>query len=153
MAPQASAAIVTQLSARRSGCWHGARVSDHLARVVARAVRVERARAGLSQTALASKLGWSRQVLTAVETGVRRLRADELPEIWDALGVSLRRLLADADRGGLSKLGLWRTATGRRTQAPDRSPSLTDRGATNISLDADTDLAQHWLDNTPHVSG
>ena len=61
---------------------------------------------GLSQTALAHKLGWSRQVLTAVETGVRRLRADELPEICDALGVSLRRLLADADRDDLSKLGL-----------------------------------------------
>ena len=30
---------------------------------------------------------------------------------------------------------------------------LTDRQATNISVDGDTDLAQHWLDNTAHVSG
>ena len=30
---------------------------------------------------------------------------------------------------------------------------LTDRGATNISVDGDIDLAQHWLDNTAHVSG
>jgi hypothetical protein len=30
---------------------------------------------------------------------------------------------------------------------------LTDREATNISVDGDTDLAQHWLDNTAHVSG
>jgi uncharacterized protein (TIGR03083 family) len=30
---------------------------------------------------------------------------------------------------------------------------LTDREATDISLDGDTDLAQHWLDNTAHVSG
>ena len=30
---------------------------------------------------------------------------------------------------------------------------LTDREVTNISVDGDTDLAQHWLDNTAHVSG
>ena len=30
---------------------------------------------------------------------------------------------------------------------------LTDLGATDISVDGDTDLAQHWLDNTAHVSG
>jgi uncharacterized protein (TIGR03083 family) len=30
---------------------------------------------------------------------------------------------------------------------------LTDREAANISVDGDTDLAQHWLDNTAHVSG
>ena len=30
---------------------------------------------------------------------------------------------------------------------------LTDREATNVSVDGDTDLAQHWLDNTAHVSG
>ncbi len=30
---------------------------------------------------------------------------------------------------------------------------LTDREATNISIDGDIDLAQHWLDNTAHVSG
>jgi uncharacterized protein (TIGR03083 family) len=30
---------------------------------------------------------------------------------------------------------------------------LTDPEATGISIDGDTDLAQHWLDNTAHVSG
>jgi hypothetical protein len=30
---------------------------------------------------------------------------------------------------------------------------LTDGEATDISVDGDTDLAQHWLDNTAHVSG
>jgi uncharacterized protein (TIGR03083 family) len=29
---------------------------------------------------------------------------------------------------------------------------LTDREATDISIDGDTDLAQHWLDNTAHAS-
>ncbi|WP_329557305.1 maleylpyruvate isomerase family mycothiol-dependent enzyme [Streptomyces sp. NBC_00696] len=30
---------------------------------------------------------------------------------------------------------------------------LTDREATGIRIDGDTNLAQHWLDNTAHVSG
>jgi len=30
---------------------------------------------------------------------------------------------------------------------------LTDREATSISVEGDTDLAQHWIDNTAHVSG
>ncbi len=30
---------------------------------------------------------------------------------------------------------------------------LTDLEATNVSIDGDTDLAQHWIDNTAHVSG
>jgi predicted lipid carrier protein YhbT len=30
---------------------------------------------------------------------------------------------------------------------------LTDRQATSISVDGDTDLAQQWLDSTAHVSG
>jgi hypothetical protein len=29
---------------------------------------------------------------------------------------------------------------------------LTDREGTNINVDGDTDLAQHWLDSTVHVS-
>ena len=30
---------------------------------------------------------------------------------------------------------------------------LTDREVTNVSVTGDTDLAQHWIDNTAHVSG
>jgi len=29
---------------------------------------------------------------------------------------------------------------------------LTDREATSISVDGDTDLARHWLGNTAHAS-
>ncbi len=29
---------------------------------------------------------------------------------------------------------------------------LTDREATNISVDGDIELVQHWLDNTAHAS-
>jgi len=83
-----------------------ATVSDRLARVLARAVRAERARAGLSQDVLAERLGWSRQVVTSVETGTRRLNADELPELCAALGVTLARLLTDADPADRAALGL-----------------------------------------------
>jgi hypothetical protein len=34
-----------------------------------------------------------------------------------------------------------------------RQLSLTDRQAAGVSVDGDTGLAQHWLDNTAHVSG
>jgi uncharacterized protein (TIGR03083 family) len=34
-----------------------------------------------------------------------------------------------------------------------RRLSLTDRDATGLRVDGDADLAQHWLDNTAHVSG
>jgi uncharacterized protein (TIGR03083 family) len=34
-----------------------------------------------------------------------------------------------------------------------RRLALADGQATGISVDGDTDLAQHWLDNTAHVSG
>ena len=37
--------------------------------------------------------------------------------------------------------------------AMTRRLPLTDRAATKISIDGDADLAQHWLDNTAHVSG
>jgi hypothetical protein len=30
---------------------------------------------------------------------------------------------------------------------------LTDRKTADISVDGDTGLVQHWLDNTAHVSG
>ena len=30
---------------------------------------------------------------------------------------------------------------------------LTDREATSISVDGDTELARHWLENTAHFSG
>jgi hypothetical protein len=30
---------------------------------------------------------------------------------------------------------------------------LTDRDASDVTVDGDTDLVQHWLDHTAHVSG
>jgi transcriptional regulator with XRE-family HTH domain len=75
-----------------SGVEHHA-MSDGMALSLAHAIRAERARSRYSQAQLADRLGWSRQVVSAVETGVRRVYADELPEICEALGVPLHVLL------------------------------------------------------------
>src|SRR5438105_1044575 len=55
-------------------------MSDALANVVARSVRAERARRGLSQSELGALLGWSQTKVSQVESGARRLYAHELPE-------------------------------------------------------------------------
>jgi transcriptional regulator with XRE-family HTH domain len=81
-------------------------VSDALANVVARSVRAERARRGLSQTELATLLGWSQSQVSAVESGARRLYAHELPEVCSALEISLMRLLEGASSDDLEALGL-----------------------------------------------
>ena len=81
-------------------------MSDHLALTLARAVRAERSRNGWSQARLGETLGWSQSKVAAVEAGTRRLNADELPDICTALGVTLQRLLTDADPADLAALGL-----------------------------------------------
>lgn len=82
------------------------RVSDSLARYLARSIRAERARLGMSQAELADKLGMSKQALSTLETGVRKVYAHELPDICEALGVSLLTLLARAEPDDLRRLGL-----------------------------------------------
>lgn len=81
-------------------------MSDHLALTLARAVRAERARRGWSQTALAERLGWSQTKVAAVEGGTRRLYVHEMPEVCRVFGVSLARLLQDADQDDRRALGL-----------------------------------------------
>ena len=81
-------------------------MSDSLALAIARAIRAERARNGLSQTELGRLLGWSQSKVTAIETGTRRLYAHELPEVCEALGVGLLDLLARADRRDLNRMKL-----------------------------------------------
>jgi transcriptional regulator with XRE-family HTH domain len=81
-------------------------MSDALANVVARSVRAERARRGLSQSELGAMLGWSQTKVSQVESGARRLYAHELPEVCSALEISLMRLLEGASREDLDALGL-----------------------------------------------
>lgn len=68
-------------------------MSSQVRDALARNVRAERVRRGLTQAALAGRLGWSSQKVGALETGARRLYADELPDLALALGVQLRDLL------------------------------------------------------------
>ena len=81
-------------------------MSDALANVVARSVRAERARRGMSQSELGQLLGWSQTKVSQVESGARRLYAHELPEVCTALEISLIRLLEGASREDLEALGL-----------------------------------------------
>lgn len=81
-------------------------MSDRLALVLARAVRAERARRGLSQSELGQALGWSQTKVAGVEAGTRRLLTHEMPELCEALGVTLARLLTEADPEDVRRLGL-----------------------------------------------
>ena len=81
-------------------------MSDVAARAIARNVRAERARAGITQADLAARLGWSQQKVGSLETGARRLYADELPDLALALGVPLRALLVGIPVSDVEALGL-----------------------------------------------
>lgn len=81
-------------------------MSDATALALQRGIRAERARAGLSQEALAARLGWSRSRLAAIELGERRMHADDLPELCAALGVNLGVLLQMAPEGERRQLGI-----------------------------------------------
>ena len=72
----------------------------------ARNVRVERARRRWRQADLAEKLGWSLTKVSDLETGKRRITADQLVELCTAFEITLARLLEDADAGDLDRLGL-----------------------------------------------
>lgn len=80
-------------------------MSTPVRQVIGRNLRAERARRGWTQQSLAARLGWSQQKVGAVETGSRRLYADELPDVALALGVPLRALLAGLP-GEYDALGL-----------------------------------------------
>jgi transcriptional regulator with XRE-family HTH domain len=75
---------------------------------IQRAIRAERARLGLTQQALADRLGdgWSRSRIAAIETGERSVNAHELPELCTALGVTLDTLLHMAPEAERIALGL-----------------------------------------------
>lgn len=74
--------------------------------VVAHAIRAERARAGLSQRELADQLGWSRSVITKIETGSRTVGVHELPALCKALDTTIARLMMKADPRERHDMGL-----------------------------------------------
>ena len=78
---------------------------DALVLALARAIRAERGRAGLTQAQLAERLGIKPVTVSAIETVTRRIYADELPAICDALGVTLDQLLFRAPDNARRRLG------------------------------------------------
>jgi transcriptional regulator with XRE-family HTH domain len=81
-------------------------VSDALALAVARAIRAERVRAGLTQDELGAKCGMTNHAVSRIETLTRKVSVDELPDICDALGISFDQLLWRAPEADRRKLGL-----------------------------------------------
>lgn len=77
--------------------------------VIARAVRAEMARTGMTGEALAERLGWTQRKVSYRLTGTSPFRADELVAVAAALDVDIQDLLppvTDPD------LGLRRVAGG-----------------------------------------
>jgi len=77
-----------------------------LGEVIAANVRGERSRRRLTQGELAERLGWGRQVVWQLESGVRLLKVAELPVLCRALDVPLSELARGADPEDLAAIGL-----------------------------------------------
>ena len=74
--------------------------------VVARAIRAERARAGMTQAQLGEKLGWARSTVAVIEAGERPLQVHELPAVCRVLDVTFDELVRKADPADRAALGL-----------------------------------------------
>jgi DNA-binding Xre family transcriptional regulator len=74
--------------------------------VIAANVRAERTRRGWRQKDLGDRLSWSLSQVCDLENRKRAVRASELPLLCWALDMALRDLLAGADPGDLTALGI-----------------------------------------------
>ena len=82
------------------------RVRQSVSSNVARLLRQERERQGISMTSLAEKAGLSQQMVSYVERELRNPTLDTLLRITDALGVELSTLIKRAEtahRKGIGK--------------------------------------------------
>jgi DNA-binding XRE family transcriptional regulator len=73
---------------------------------LARAVRAERARAGLTQAQVAERMGVDASAISQIERLARRVYMDEVPELCEALGTTLADLLAKAPVDDRRKMGV-----------------------------------------------
>jgi transcriptional regulator with XRE-family HTH domain len=82
--------------------------SSDLATVIREAIKAERSRRGLTQEQLATAMGtpFTGRIVFNIERGARTVASHELPELCTALGVTLSRLLVDADPKDRAALGL-----------------------------------------------
>lgn len=68
-----------------------------LGAVIARNVRAERARRSWDQPTLGDLLGWGKSTVGDLETGRRKVTADDLGPLCRAFGISLAKLMDGAD--------------------------------------------------------
>jgi transcriptional regulator with XRE-family HTH domain len=68
-------------------------------KAIAARLRIAREQAGLSQGQVAKRLGWHRPTISAIESGDRRVLADEVPIFAELYGVSSAWLLGEEDPG------------------------------------------------------
>jgi transcriptional regulator with XRE-family HTH domain len=81
---------------------------EELDTLIAGNVRARRAQLRLRQEDLADEIGWTRQSVTYLETGKRRLSIPDAIMLCRGLQIDLRQLLAGADHDDLKILGLDR---------------------------------------------
>lgn len=81
---------------------------DELDALIAGNVRAARARLKLRQEDLADDIGWSRPVVSSVESGSRRITLADAVALCKALQIDLRQLLAGVDAETLQDLGIDR---------------------------------------------
>lgn len=81
---------------------------EELDALIAGNVRAARAKLRLRQDDLADDMGWTRNMVTNLESGGRRVTLADAVTLCDALKVDLRELLLGADAETLRKLGIDR---------------------------------------------
>src|SRR5580704_630782 len=105
---------------------------------VGRRIRAARRRAGLDAAALAGKVGLTRDKLSKIENGRRRVAPRELPALAHALHVPLSALLGTTDATRPTLALAYRLAT----TAPESATSAARARAIEI-LQAEVRLARH----------
>ena len=81
-------------------------MSSTLRATMARAIRAERQRAGLSQTAFGARMNWSRKIVSRIENEEQPVPSDLWPEVCRVLDVTLLQLLDRASEKDRRDLGL-----------------------------------------------
>lgn len=79
---------------------------EELDSLIAGNVRATRARLRLRQEDLADEMGWTRAMVTSLESGTRRVTLTDAVSLCRALKVDLRELLQGARDETLEALGL-----------------------------------------------
>lgn len=81
-------------------------MAPRLGEVIANNLRGERSRRRLRQADVAARLGWPLSSYGDLESGRRRVAMDDIPQLCEALGVTLMELLRGAEAEDLRRMGV-----------------------------------------------